>query len=166
MPGLNIFVSNGWANVQKTSISNCPTIIPRKIGRSRWYSFMPPYRMTVRLMNQATSIGPHSRWIHLAVGLWVNELWAGATLDEGVSVVESVVQAGVRLGAHVQVEQSVIVRNTSVGAGTKVSAGVLGEGCVVGSGNGLGGGICLYPETVLPDTSIQFCDGLLGRERR
>jgi len=41
---------------------------------------------------------------------------------------------------------------------------VIGEGCNVGAGNRLVGGICVYPETTLPDNSIQFREQLRGRE--
>jgi hypothetical protein len=35
---------------------------------------------------------------------------------------------------------------------------------VVGAGNRLAGGICVYPDTRLPDNSIQFYEQLRGRE--
>ena len=83
---------------------------------------------------------------------------------KGATVLESVVQAGVVIGAHAQVERSIVVRGRSVGAGTQLNDAVLGEGCRVGAGNRLVGGICLYPETSLPDDSIQFTSELRGRE--
>jgi mannose-1-phosphate guanylyltransferase len=58
----------------------------------------------------------------------------------------------------------VVVRGSCIGAGTQLSNAVLGEGCVVGAGNQLAGGICVYPETTLPDDSIHFRDQLRGRE--
>ncbi len=35
---------------------------------------------------------------------------------------------------------------------------------MVGAGNRLAGGICVYPDTELPDNSIQFYEQLRGRE--
>ena len=43
-------------------------------------------------------------------------------------------------------------------------AAVLGEAVSVGAGNRLAGGICVYPDTALPDNSIQFYEQLRGRE--
>jgi mannose-1-phosphate guanylyltransferase len=91
-------------------------------------------------------------------------LGAGAVVGEGAKVVEAVVQSGVVIGAHAQVEGSILVRGCSVGAGTQLNSVVLGEGCVVGAGNRLAGGICVYPDTELPDNSIQFYEQLRGRE--
>ena len=91
-------------------------------------------------------------------------LGAGAVVGEGATVVEAVVQAGVVIGAHAQVEGSILVQGSSVGAGTQLNGAVLGEGCVVGAGNRLAGGICVYPDTELPDNSIQFYEQLRGRE--
>jgi mannose-1-phosphate guanylyltransferase len=91
-------------------------------------------------------------------------LGAGAAVGEGATVAEAVVQAGVVIGAHAQVEGSILVQGASIGAGSQLSSAVLGEGCVVGSGNRLAGGICVYPDTELPDNSIQFFDHLRGRE--
>jgi mannose-1-phosphate guanylyltransferase len=91
-------------------------------------------------------------------------LGAGSVVAEGASVIESVVQEHVVIGAHAQVEGSVLVRRSTIGAGTQLTDAVLGEGCVVGAGNRLAGGICLYPETVLPDNSIQFQEQTRGRE--
>ena len=91
-------------------------------------------------------------------------LGAGATVREGATVTEAVVQADVVIGAHAQVEGSILVRGSSVGAGTQLDGAVLGEGCVVGAGNRLAGGICLYPETELPDNSVQFYEHLRKRE--
>jgi tetrahydrodipicolinate N-succinyltransferase len=56
------------------------------------------------------------------------------------------------------------VQGSSIGAGTQLSGAVLGEGCVVGAGNRLAGGICVYPDTELPDNSIQFYEQLRGRD--
>jgi mannose-1-phosphate guanylyltransferase len=91
-------------------------------------------------------------------------LGAGAVVGEGAAVVEAVVQAGVVIGAHAQVEGSILVQGSSIGAGTQLNGAVLGEGCVVGAGNRLAGGICVYPDTELPDNSIQFYEQLRGRE--
>jgi len=93
-------------------------------------------------------------------------LGAGSVVAEGATVLESVVQDHVVIGAHAQVEGSVMVRESRIGAGTQLSGAVLGEGCVVGAGNRLAGGICLYPETSLPDNSVQFQEQLRGREGR
>ena len=89
---------------------------------------------------------------------------AGAVVGEGATVVEAVVQSGVVIGAHAQVEGSILVRDCSVGAGTQLNGAVLGEACVIGAGNRLAGGICVYPDTELPDNSIQFFEQLRGRE--
>ena len=83
---------------------------------------------------------------------------------EGATVIEAVLQAGVVIGAHAQIEGSILVQGSSVGAGTQLNGAVLGEGCVVGAGNRLAGGICVYPDTELPDNSIQFYEQLRGRE--
>jgi mannose-1-phosphate guanylyltransferase len=91
-------------------------------------------------------------------------LGAGAVVAEGATILESVIQAGVVIGAHAQVERSIVVRESSVGAGTQLHSAVIGEGCHVGAGNRLVGGICVYPETSLPDNSIQFHEQLRGRE--
>ena len=91
-------------------------------------------------------------------------LGAGVVVGEGASVVEAVVQAGVVIGAHAQIEGSILVQGSSVGAGTQLNGAVLGEGCIVGAGNRLAGGICVYPDTELPDNSIQFYEQLRGRE--
>jgi mannose-1-phosphate guanylyltransferase len=91
-------------------------------------------------------------------------LGAGAQVAEGATVVEAVVQSDVVIGAHAQVEGSILVRGSSIGAGTQLNGAVLGEGCVIGAGNRLAGGICVYPDTELPDNSIQFYEQLRGRE--
>ena len=91
-------------------------------------------------------------------------LGAGAVVAEGATILESVIQAGVVIGAYAQVERSIVVRESSVGAGTQLHSAVIGEGCRVGAGNRLVGGICVYPETTLPDNSIQFHEQLRGRE--
>jgi mannose-1-phosphate guanylyltransferase len=91
-------------------------------------------------------------------------LGAGAVVGEGATVLEAVVQEGVVIGAHAQVEGSILVRGSSVGAGTQLDGAVLGDACVVGAGNRLAGGICLYPETELPDNSVQFYEQLRRRE--
>jgi mannose-1-phosphate guanylyltransferase len=91
-------------------------------------------------------------------------LGAAAVVAEGATILESVIQAGVVIGAHAQVERSIVVRGSSVGAGTQLHSAVIGEGCIVGAGNRLVGGICVYPETTLPDNSIQFHEQLRGRE--
>jgi mannose-1-phosphate guanylyltransferase len=91
-------------------------------------------------------------------------LGAGTVVAEGATVVEAVIQSGVVVGAHAQVEGSIVVQGSSIGAGTQLSGAVLGEGCVIGAGNRLAGGICVYPETSLPDNSIQFYEHLRGRE--
>ncbi|MCX6364169.1 MAG: NDP-sugar synthase [Actinobacteria bacterium] len=91
-------------------------------------------------------------------------LGAGAVVAEGATILESVIQAGVVIGAQAQVERSIVVRRSSVGAGTQLHSAVIGEGCRVGAGNRLVGGICLYPDTMLPDNSIQFHEQLRGRE--
>ena len=105
--------------------------------------------------------------VRIAAGARVGPLavlGAGAVIAEGATVVEAVVQEGVVIGAHAQVEGSILVRGCSVGAGTQVNGAVLGEGCIVGAGNRLAGGICVYPDTELPDSSIQFYEQLRGRE--
>jgi len=91
-------------------------------------------------------------------------LGAGAVVAEGATILESVIQAGVVIGAHAQVERSIVVRDSSIGAGTQLHSAVIGEGCHVGAGNRLAGGICVYPDTTLPDDSIQFHEQLRGRE--
>jgi len=91
-------------------------------------------------------------------------LGAGAVVAEGATILESVIQAGVVIGAYAQVERSIVVRQSSIGAGTQLHSAVIGEGCHVGAGNRLVGGICVYPETTLPDNSIQFHEQLRGRE--
>ena len=105
--------------------------------------------------------------VHVGAGARVGPLavlGAGASVGEGATVTEAVVQAGVVIGAHAQIEGSILVQGSSVGAGTQLNGAVLGEGCVVGAGNRLAGGICVYPETELPDNSIQFYEQLRGRE--
>ena len=89
---------------------------------------------------------------------------AGAVIAEGATVVESVVQSGVVIGAHAHVEHSIVVRDSAIGAGTQLEGAVIGEACTVGAGNRLAGGICLYPETTLPDSSVQFNESFRGRE--
>jgi mannose-1-phosphate guanylyltransferase len=91
-------------------------------------------------------------------------LGTGAVVGDGATVIEAVVQAGAVIGAHAQVEGSILVRGSSIGAGTQLNGAVLGEGCIVGAGNRLAGGICVYPDTELPDHSIQFYEQLRGRE--
>ena len=91
-------------------------------------------------------------------------LGAGAVVAEGATILESVLQAGVVIGAQAQVEHSVIVRGSSVGAGTRLDGVVIGEGCHIGAGNHLAPGTCVYPETALPDVSIQYREQLHGRE--
>jgi mannose-1-phosphate guanylyltransferase len=91
-------------------------------------------------------------------------LGASAFVGEGAKVLEAVVQEGCVIGAHAQVEGSILVRGSRVGAGTQLDGAVLGDSCVVGAGNRLAGGICLYPETELPDNSVQFYEQLRRRE--
>lgn len=91
-------------------------------------------------------------------------LGAGSVVGEGATVVEAVVQSGVVIGAHAQVEGSILVRDCRVGAGTQLNGAVVGEACAIGAGNRLAGGICVYPDTTLPDNSIQFYEQLRGRE--
>ncbi len=106
----------------------------------------------------AVRVGAGARVGPLAV------LGAGVVVGEGATVLEAVVQEGVVIGAHAQVEGSILVRGSSVGAGTQLDGAVLGDSCVVGAGNRLAGGICLYPETELPDNSVQFYEQLRRRE--
>jgi len=114
---------------------------------------VPPYYIADEVrIGRGAKIGP------LAV------LGAGAVLEEGVTVIESVLQEGVSIGAYAQVERSVVVRWSSIGTGTQLNGAVLGEACVIGAGNRLAGGICVYPDTELPDNSIQFFEQLRGRE--
>lgn len=89
---------------------------------------------------------------------------ADAVVAEGAVVMESVAQSGVVVGAHAQVQGSVLVRGARVGAGCQLSDAVLGEACELGAGNRLARGICLFPETSIPDSSIQFSETLGGRE--
>ncbi len=91
-------------------------------------------------------------------------LGAGCVVAEGAVVVEAVVQAEVTIGAHAQIEGSILVRGSSVGSGTQLNGAVLGDGCAIGAGNRLAGGICVYPDTEIPDNSIQFYEQLRGRE--
>ena len=88
----------------------------------------------------------------------------GAVVGEGATVVEAVVQSGVVIGAHAQVEGSILVRDSSVGAGRRSTAPCSERAASIGAGNRLAGGICVYPETKLPDNSIQFFEQLRGRE--
>lgn len=116
---------------------------------------IPPCYIGERVrVGSAAKVGP------LAV------LGAECVLGEGASVAESVLQPGVTLAPHAQVERSIVVRWSSIGTGTQIQGGVLGEGCRIGAGNSLPGGMCVYPGTTIPDTSIQHCDDLLGGERR
>jgi mannose-1-phosphate guanylyltransferase len=87
-----------------------------------------------------------------------------AVVAEGASVLESVVQSGAVIGAHAQIEVSIIVRGGSIGAGTQLEGAIIGEGSVIGAGNKLAGGICVFPDTRIPDNAIQFCELLRGRE--
>ena len=89
---------------------------------------------------------------------------AGSMIAEGATVVESVLQSGVIIGTHAQVEHSILVRDSSIGAGTQLDGAVIGEACTVGAGNRLAAGICLYPETTLPDSSVQFNESFRGKE--
>ena len=91
-------------------------------------------------------------------------LGAGVVVAEGATILEAVIQSGVVIGAQAHVERSIIVRESSIGAGTQLHDAVIGEGCSVGAGNRLVGGICLYPETTLPDRSIQFHEHFRGGE--
>jgi len=105
--------------------------------------------------------------VRVAAGARVGPLaviGAGSVIGEGATVLEAVLQAGVVVGAHAEIEGSILVRGCSVGAGSQVTSSVLGEGSSVGAGNRLAGGICVYPETELPDNSIQFYEQLRGRE--
>ena len=87
---------------------------------------------------------------------------AGAFVGPGAEVSEAVLQREVEIGPHAQVRRSVLARACVVGAGTQVSDAVLGEDCRVGAGNQLARGVCLWPDTVVPDGAIQFSDGLYG----
>jgi mannose-1-phosphate guanylyltransferase len=80
--------------------------------------------------------------------------------------VESVVQGDVAIAANAVVEHSVVVRGSSLGEGSHVSQAVVGEGCRIGAGNRLANGISLYPQTVVPDGSVQFRELTEGRENR
>jgi mannose-1-phosphate guanylyltransferase len=91
-------------------------------------------------------------------------LGSGAVVAEGASVLESVIQSGCVVSSHARVEGSIVVRDCRIGQGTHISGSVLGEGCVVGAGNRLAGGMCVYPQTSLPDNSIQFDEQLRGRD--
>jgi len=109
-------------------------------------------------IGEGVRIGEGARVGPLAV------LGGRAVVGEGAVVTEAVAQAEVVIGSYAQVEGSVLVRGASIGAGTQLNGAVLGEGCVIGAGNRLAGGICVYPETELPDNSIQFYEQLRGRE--
>jgi mannose-1-phosphate guanylyltransferase len=109
-------------------------------------------------------IGEHARVDACARVGPLAVLGAGAVVAEGATILEAVIQAGVVIGAHAQVERSIVVRESVIGAGTQLHSAVIGEGCRVGAGNRLVGGICVYPETTLPDNSIQFHEQLRGRE--
>ena len=89
---------------------------------------------------------------------------ADSVVQEGAAIVESVLQSGVTVGPHAQLERSILVRGSSVGAGSQLQSAIIGEGVVIGAGNRLAGGICVYPDTHIPDSAIQFCEPLQGRE--
>jgi mannose-1-phosphate guanylyltransferase len=103
----------------------------------------------------------------VGAGAWVGPLavlGARAVVAEGATVTEAVLQADTVVGAHARVQGSVLVRGARVGADTLLDGAVLGEGSVVGAGNHLAGGICLYPETELPDNSVRFSEHFRRRE--
>jgi mannose-1-phosphate guanylyltransferase len=89
---------------------------------------------------------------------------ADSVVHEGAVIVESVLQSGVTVGPHAQLERSILVRGASVGAGSQLQSAIIGDGVVIGAGNRLAGGICVYPDTHIPDSAIQFCEPLQGRE--
>lgn len=131
------------------------------------YGYVAP---TAEVADGARLIPPYyiAAGVRIAAGAKVGPLavvGAGCVLAEGAAVAESVLQGGVELGPHVEVERSVIVRWSQVGAGTHLSGAVIGERCRLGAGNLLAGGVCLYPDTVLNDGAIQFCEDLRERER-
>jgi mannose-1-phosphate guanylyltransferase len=91
---------------------------------------------------------------------------AGSSVGAGAIVAESVVQGDVTIAAHAVVEHSVVVRGSSLGEGSHVSQAVVGADCRVGAGNRLANGISLYPQTIVPDGSVQFRELSDGRENR
>ena len=129
-------------------------------------------------IDQSAQVDPGARVVppcYIAAGVRIEAgarvgplavLGAGAVVGEGATVLQTVAQARVVIGAHAQVEDSILVRDSCVGAGTQLKGAVLGESVSVGAGNRLAGGICVYPDTSLPDGSIQFYEQLRGREGR
>jgi mannose-1-phosphate guanylyltransferase len=111
-------------------------------------------------IGDGVTIGAAARIGPLAV------IGAGSRVEAGASVVESVVQGDVAIAANAVVEHSVVVRGSSLGEGSHVSQAVVGEGCRIGAGNRLANGISLYPQTVVPDGSVQFRELTEGRENR
>ena len=81
---------------------------------------------------------------------------AGSSIGAGACVTESVVQEDVRVGAEARLNHSVIVRRSVLGRRTRVWDAIVGEGCRVGDDNSLGRGLCLAPETVVPDGSMFY----------
>ena len=90
---------------------------------------------------------------------------AGSSIGAGASVVESVLQEGVQVGEEARLNHTVLVRRTVLGRRTRVWAAILGEGCRIGDDNSLGRGLCLAPETVIPDGRLfyqEIGDGASG----
>jgi len=89
---------------------------------------------------------------------------AGTRVGRGAVVVKSVLHGDVEVGVEASVQGSIIVRGATIGARSRVTNGIIGDGCRVGADNCVANGCCLYPDTVLPDGSMQFRD-LEGGER-
>lgn len=90
---------------------------------------------------------------------------AGSSIGAGASVVESVLQEGVQVGEEARLNHTVLVRRTVLGRRTRVWDAILGEGCRIGDDNSLGRGLCLAPETVIPDGRLfyqEIGDGASG----
>ena len=91
-------------------------------------------------------------------------LGAGARVQRGARVSESVIQAGSVIGAHAHVERSVLVRAAKVGANARLVDAVLGEACYVAAGERPAPGIRLFPGEGIADTVAASGEQLMMAE--
>ncbi|TNC20818.1 mannose-1-phosphate guanylyltransferase [Amycolatopsis alkalitolerans] len=81
---------------------------------------------------------------------------AGAAITAGAQVMGSVVFDRVTVAEDAVVEDSVLGAGAHVGKGAVLRGVVLGDGATVGAGCELLHGVRVWPEMVLPDSSIRF----------
>lgn len=81
---------------------------------------------------------------------------AAASVGAGSVIDGAVVFDRAVIGPDVRIANSIIGEGAVIGDGCVIVDAVIGDGAVIGSGNELVGGVRVWPDAVLGDTSVRF----------